>query len=123
MAVNYYSDLQRVVLMRSTTQEETLDAKLSIENYFHQHGYAIKEWHADNGRYTEKDFVDAVHVAGQTITYCGVGAHHQNGIAESSIKHCTLQARILLLHAKKILANSNNNHIMVISFSYCCRTP
>ena len=42
-----------------------------------------------------------MHVAGQTITYCGVGAHHQNGITKSAIKHDTLQARTLLLHAKR----------------------
>ena len=64
MAVEHYSNFQRVILMRSITQEKTLDAKLSIEKYFHQHGHAIKGWYADNGRYAEKDFVDAVHVAG-----------------------------------------------------------
>ena len=68
---------------------------------FKQHGHTIKSWHADNGRYAEKDFKEAVTFADQTITFCGVGAHHQNEIAETAIKKDTLQARTLLLHAKR----------------------
>ena len=58
-----------VVLMRSTTQDETIDAKLSVEEFFQQHGHEIKSWHADNGRYTEKTFKEAVTFANQTITF------------------------------------------------------
>ena len=87
--------------MRSTTQQETLDAKLSIDKFFYQHGHSIQSWHADNGRYAEADFKEAVASANQSITYCGVGAHHRNGIAEASIEQRTLQARTLLLHANR----------------------
>ena len=34
---------------------------------------------------------------------CGVGSHHQNGIAERKIKDLTFGARALLLHAKHAL--------------------
>ena len=34
----------------------------------------------------------------QTITYCGVGAHHQNGIVEGKNKIPTQGAHTLLLH-------------------------
>ena len=37
----------------------------------------------------------------QKITFCGVGAHHQNGIAEAGVKKHTLKGRTLLLHAKR----------------------
>ena len=33
------------------------------------------------------------------ITFCAVGAHHQNGIVERRIKELTLIARTLLVHA------------------------
>ena len=36
----------------------------------------------------------------QPITFCGVGAHHQNGITENTIKQLTLISRTLLVHAQ-----------------------
>ena len=39
----------------------------------------------------------------QIITFCGVGSHHQNGIAERKIKDLMLCARTMLLHAKRML--------------------
>ena len=74
---------------------------MSVEKFFKQHGHNIKSWHADNGRYTEKDFKEAVSFADQTINFCGVGAHHQNEIAEAAVKKGTLQARPFLLHTKR----------------------
>eukprot|EP00957_Ditylum_brightwellii_P204610 15340125-Ditylum_brightwellii.AAC.2 len=38
--------------------------------------------------------------AGQELSFCGVGAHHQNGIVENKINILTLIARTLLLHSK-----------------------
>ena len=36
----------------------------------------------------------------QHLTFCGVGAHHQNGVAERIIKDLTLSSRTLVLHAQ-----------------------
>ena len=56
MAADHFTDIHKIVLMRSTTQQETLDAKLSIDKFFYQHGHSIQSWHTDNGRYAEEDF-------------------------------------------------------------------
>ena len=58
-------------------------------------------WYADNGRYTDKEFIEQVNKHEQKISFCGVGAHHQNGVAEASVKKYNLKARTLLLHAKR----------------------
>ena len=63
-----------------------------------------------NPKFADKAFVDDVRAAYQTITLCGVGAHHQNGIAERRIRDITENARTSLLHAahrwpKAIAAN------------------
>ena len=69
-------------------------------NSFQQHWNEIKSWHADNGRYTKKNFKDAVSFVDQTISFYEAGAHHKNKIAEAAIKKDTLQARPLILHSK-----------------------
>ena len=37
----------------------------------------------------------------QTIDFCAVGAHHQNGIIERHFQTITTKARAILLHAKR----------------------
>jgi hypothetical protein len=38
----------------------------------------------------------------KTIEFCGVGAHHQNGIVKNRNKQLTQTARVLLLHGMKM---------------------
>jgi hypothetical protein len=100
---DHYSDHVYVFLMRDLTLEETLLAKASYEKFLHSIGVTTKAYHADNGRFADKGFRDDCEKNNQTITFCGVGAHHQNGIAERKIKSLTLGGRTLLLHAKRML--------------------
>ena len=59
----------------------------------------IKALHADNGIFKAKAFRQNISDEGQTITFSGVGAHHQNGKAERYIKTIIDKARTQLLHA------------------------
>ena len=81
------------------TTQETLDAKHAFECITEQHAVRIRHYHCDNGRFPDCAFMDDVRKAGQTITFCGVGAHHQNGVAERHIRDITESARTMLLHA------------------------
>ena len=101
--VDHYSDHVYVFLMKSLTLEETLDAKSAYERFLQSVGVTAQAYHADNGRFADKGFIDACRTNQQLITFCAVGAHHQNGIAERYIKSLTLGARTLLLHAKRVL--------------------
>ena len=47
-----------------------------------QAGRYVKHYHAYNGRFADNGFIDAINTKYQKITFCGVGAHHQNGIIE-----------------------------------------
>jgi hypothetical protein len=60
----------------------------------------INHYHADNGRFGDNAFMQLVAKSGQTIYFCGVNAHFQNGIAEKRICDLSEQARKQLLHAK-----------------------
>eukprot|EP00978_Attheya_sp_CCMP212_P001535 scaffold3163_cov60-Attheya_sp.AAC.5 len=99
MCINHVSGFAYAHLMCAVTQVETLAAKHAWEYTAATHGRQIKGYHANNGRYAEADFRVDAESLGQQVTYCGVGAHHQNGLAENTVKQFTLKGR--LLHAKR----------------------
>jgi hypothetical protein len=89
--------------MQNLTLEETLLAKHAYERFLSSIGVPAKAYHVDNRRFADQGFQDDCNLSNQVITFCGVGSHHQNGIAKRKIKELTLGARTLLLHAKRML--------------------
>ena len=69
--------------MRDTDGVSTLEAKYAYENLMLQHGHRVLAYHADNGRYAEGTFRKDAFDKSQRLSYCGVGHHNQNGIAEN----------------------------------------
>jgi hypothetical protein len=84
--------------MRNFTIDETLLAVKAFEKVLVQANWHVKHYHADNGAFAHKSFMEEVNRKDQKITFCGVGAHHQNGIIENKKKILTLSACTLLLH-------------------------
>ena len=82
--------------MNATT---TVEAKDAFERLMHSHDAKVKHYHADNSLFDTKHFKDSISIAKQTLSFCGVNAHHQNGKAENRIKDITTDARTQLLHA------------------------
>ena len=97
--VNHFSDFVYVHLMRDFTAEATLEAKNAWERLAGTHAVRIRRYRADNGRYSDPSFLQDIKDNGQIITFCGVGAHHQNGIAEKKIRDLVENARTQLVHA------------------------
>ncbi len=98
--VDHFSRLSFIYLQKSTTSQETVEAKKAFEAYAASMGVKIQHYHADNGRFADKAFVEAVAKERQTISYCGVNAHFQNGIAEKRIRDIQEAARTSILHAQ-----------------------
>jgi hypothetical protein len=67
--------------MRDQMLSEALLAKHAYKRFLASLGVESKVYHADNGHFTDKGFRDDCTSSNQTITFCGVGSHHQNGIA------------------------------------------
>jgi hypothetical protein len=97
--VDHFSRLSFVHLQESTKGDETLLAKRAFEAYAASFGIVIHNYHADNGRFAERLFLDHAESQGQAVSLCGVNAHFQNGIAEKRIRDLTERARTSLLHA------------------------
>ena len=99
--VDHFLDFVFVALMRDLTLDEALLAKTSFERNASDGGVTINSYQADNGRFADAGFQQAIKDANQTITFCAVGPHYQNSsIVKHRIKELTLISCMLLLHAK-----------------------
>ena len=78
--------------MKDLTLDKKPLGKEALEKLTAQANRTIMYYYADNGRFADNGFIDAVNENNQRITFCGVGAHHQNGIAENRNKMLTLGA-------------------------------
>ena len=98
--VDHYSRLSYVHLQTQLTSEETVQGKIAFEKFCEARGVTVKHYHADNGRFADRGFVNHVTTNRQSITYCGVNAHFQNGMAEKRIRDLQDQTTTMLLHAE-----------------------
>lgn len=97
--VDHFSDFVYIHLQKTLSSQETVQAKLAFEGYARTLGVSVEHYHADNGRFADNLFLKSVRDKGQTITYCGVGAHWQNGRAEKAIRDTQDAARTMMIHA------------------------
>jgi hypothetical protein len=83
----------------STGAIEAVQAKQDFEFHASSFNQTIKRYHSNNGIFNSKLFKDACTLQKQHINFCGVDAHHQNGLAERYIRTITERARTMLIHA------------------------
>jgi GAG-pre-integrase domain len=109
--VDSFSRASYVYLQQTSNAAETLEAKKQFESYAKTHNVHIKHYHADNGRFIGTAWQDHAKLMGQSLSYAGVGAHHQNGIAEKRIRDLQDLARSSLIHAIKRWPDAINTHL------------
>ena len=80
--VDQFSGYTFVYLQKRLTSEEMVMAKHTSECSADQRGVKIIHYHADNGRFADNAFIADCKAQRQGLSYCGVNAHFQNGIAE-----------------------------------------
>lgn len=69
-----------------------MKAKRAFERHCDGHGVKVLHDHADNGRFADLLFLRDIADQKKRITYCGVNAHFQKGVAEKRIRD--LQERL-----------------------------
>ena len=74
-------------------------AKHAFERSAEQRGVKIMHYHADNGCFTDNAFIQDCQANRQSLSYCGVNAHFQNGIAECRIRELLERTRTSMLYA------------------------
>ena len=83
----------------STRVGDTIEGKHKVEEFYESIGYPIKAFRADNQIFNSEAFLDDCARSNQTMNFCGVGAHHQNGVAERVIQTVTKWARTIMIDA------------------------
>ena len=86
-------------LQKTATAEETSEGKEAFERYALDRGVTNQAYHADNGIFRANKWVADCVRKGQPLTFAGVNAHHQNGLAERRIREIQELARTMLIHA------------------------
>jgi hypothetical protein len=82
-----------------TSAEETIRGKMLVEREARDVNVKIKKYHSDNGVFSSKEFKDHCTSLGQDLTFSGVGAKFQNGVAERSIGTVSNMARANMVNA------------------------
>ena len=82
------------------TAGEAIRAKRAFEKEMSSMGVTVVHCHTDNGVFTAAEFQDELNKSEQGLTLSGVGAHHQNAVAEREIGVVFNLARTMMLHAK-----------------------
>jgi len=99
--VDHASKLGYIHLQSSADAKETLVGKTLFEKYALDSGVTIKRYHADNGIFKAHAWVEDCRNKGQGLTFAGVNAHHQNGVAEKRIRDIQELARTQMIFAKR----------------------
>lgn len=116
--VDQYSGFSYTYLQKTASAEETVRGKIAFEKYARANGVTVRHYHADNGIFKAKEWVNACEKQGQGLTFAAVGAHHQNGKAERRIRELQETARAMLLHAKRRWPKAITPHL----WPYALRT-
>jgi len=99
---DHTSNKVHISLHHSTGAEEALEAKRRFEQIADESNVKIKAYHCDNGVYATSLFKSSCEILNQRFNFSGVGAKHQNGVAERMIGTITRRARTMLLHAMRL---------------------
>jgi transposase InsO family protein len=89
----------KVKFQRGLSAPETLQSKMEFEREALSNGVTIKAYRTDNGTFTAQSVIDHIKDSDQTISFSGVGAQHQNGVAERAVKTVCEATRTIMLHA------------------------
>ena len=103
----------KVHIIQDISGDYTLKAKEYFERDCMIRNVLPKHYHVDNGRFAVNTFKQDSESKMQHLTFCGVGAHQQNGVYELIIKDLIFSSWILVFQAQ--LYCPGNINIMLLT--------
>ena len=83
---------------KALVQKKLLLSKREVEIDAKSYRVDIKAFRADNRIFKCEEFRLDFNDIDQRITFCGIGAHYQNGVDETNIRTFVKKARAVLLN-------------------------
>ena len=96
--VDHASGVIKIHHQVSLGESDTVRSKELHELWAAEHGVSVKSYRGDNGVYKSQLFKEDLEQRHQKMSYSGVGAHGQNGVAERAIQTVVTSARTMMLH-------------------------
>lgn len=97
---------------------ETTMAKISFEQWLWEAArVSVKHYHSDNGVFQADLFTEACKIDGQSQSFSGVGAQHQNAEAERAIQTIMYMARSFMIHTALNWGEHGSDDIQLWSFA------
>ena len=103
---------------QSLRANDTLMGKRILEREACQLGIKVSSFLSDNGVFRSQEFRSDLDRKHQTIRFSGVGAHHQNGVAERAIKTICYLARTMLIHSALSWPRANDLELWPFAFQH-----
>jgi transposase InsO family protein len=120
--VDHASGFVKIYNQTSLAAPDTIGSKRRFEQEAGLSNISIKRYHGDNGVFKAAEFLNETEQLGQTVTFSGVGAHHQNGKAERVIKTIFFRARAMMLHASLTWPDSTNENLWLLNMLFISGT-
>jgi hypothetical protein len=116
--VDHASGFTFVQSQESLNSVETIVSMKVFEAISKLYGVQVKPYHADNLPFNSEEFQAELQSKNQTMDLLGVGAHHQNGVAERAIRSTTSLARAMLIHMTVHWPDETNLQLWPYALNY-----
>jgi hypothetical protein len=91
---------------------------IALKTDCYTYGVGVQAYHGDNGIYNSAKFLRELDQNGQGLQLSGVGAHHQNGVAQRAIKTVMERVRTLMLHAAIHWPDARDEQLWPLAVNY-----
>ena len=96
--MDHYSGFIFIGNQASLRAGETLKTKRAFDRFASDYGVRLQHCRLDNHPFDAREFREDLEDRRQTVSFSGVGAHHQNGVAERAQSTFMSWTRSQLLH-------------------------